>query len=64
MILEIEHRKPIPLLANMVAVRAYTIDGVKNAEPFISPTSEEESLALQGFTLAEIALGNGEVHRS
>lgn len=63
LILEIDHSKPIPALAQMVAGRAYTIDGVTNAEPFKSPTLSTEQLQDQGFTLAEISLGMQEVHR-
>lgn len=62
-ILEIDHKKPIPYLANMIAGRAYTIDGVTNAEPFKSPTLTPDRLQEQGFTLAEIALGMQEVVR-
>lgn len=62
-ILEVDHRKPIPWLANMVAGRAYTIDGVTNAEVFKSPTLSTEQLQDQGFTLAEISLGSHEVVR-
>ena len=67
-LLEVEHSKPIPYLASMIAGRAYTIDGVKNAEPFQSPFKGSElrtrELQEQGFTLAEIALGAQEVHRA
>jgi hypothetical protein len=64
-VLEVIHRKPIPELANMVAGRAYNIDGVINAEPYVSPFATMEELLAQGFTPAEIALGIGrEVTRS
>jgi hypothetical protein len=63
-IIEIEHRAPIRALANMIAGRAYTISGVTSAEVFKSPTLAPEQLQEEGFTLAEIALGMGEVHRS
>lgn len=62
-ILEIEHRKPIPALANMIAGRAYTIDGVTNSEPFKSPGLGANDLQEQGFTLAEISLGMQDVVR-
>jgi hypothetical protein len=64
LIIEVEHRKPIPALANMVAGRAYTIDGVTNAQPFKSPSVGGVDMEAEGFTLAEIALGSQEVHRT
>jgi len=63
-ILEIEHAKPLPALANMIAGRAYTIDGVTDAHLVESPTGRADNLQQQGFTLAEISLGAGEVHRT
>lgn len=63
-ILEIDHRKPIPALANMIAGRAYTIDGVTNAEPFKSPLLGANELQDAGFTLEEIRLGVLEVVRT
>lgn len=63
-ILEVDHRKPIPYLANMVAGRAYTIDGVTNAEVFKLPSLTPSQLQNEGFTLAEISLASGEVERS
>jgi hypothetical protein len=63
-IIEVTHQKPIPMLANMVAGRAYTIQGVTNAETFKSPTLPGTELQEQGFTLAEIALGSIEVVRT
>lgn len=63
-ILEIDHRKPLPFLANMIAGRAYTIDGVTNAEPFRSPSLGQHALQEAGFTLEEIALGQQEVVRT
>lgn len=62
-IIEVDHRKPIPALANMVAGRAYTIDGVTNAEVLKSPSLTLSELQEQGFTLAEISLGSHEVSR-
>jgi hypothetical protein len=63
-LIEVIHRKPIPALANLIAGRAYTIDGVVNAEPFESPFSTGDQLQAQGFTLQELALGSMEVVRS
>lgn len=60
-IIEVEHRKPLPFLANMIAGRAYTIDGVTNASPFRSPAGAEEEA---GFTLAELRLGASDVVRT
>lgn len=60
-IIEVEHRKPLPYLANMIAGRAYTIDGVTNASPFRSPDGSEEEA---GFTLDELRLGATEVVRT
>jgi hypothetical protein len=62
-VLEIDHRKPIPALANMVAGRAYTIDGVTNAEPYKLRALTYDELHGIGFTEAEIALGSQEVVR-
>lgn len=63
-IIEIDHRKPIPALANMIAGRAYTIDGVTNAQPFRSPSLESNALQDAGFTMEEVRLGASEVVRS
>jgi hypothetical protein len=67
-ILEIDHRKDIPSLGEMIAGRAYTISGVTNVEfvkdmaalPVVSP----ERLRSMGFTLEEISLGSQDVERS
>jgi hypothetical protein len=56
--IEVEHKNPIHELANMIAGRAYTIQGVTNTEVV------DEDLRYQGFKDEEIALGHGEVHRS
>lgn len=63
--IEIEHRRPIRRLADMVAARAWTIDGVKRAEVITSavPVLEVEDLKRAGFTEEEIALGMTEVVR-
>lgn len=56
-IIEVDHRQPIPHLANMVAGRAYTINGVTNAEVMkLSPMTPQE-LQSHGFSLSEISLG-------
>jgi hypothetical protein len=62
-VLEIDHRKPIPALANLIAGRAYTIDGVTNAEPYKLRALTYDELNGIGFTEAEIALGSQEVVR-
>jgi hypothetical protein len=66
-VIEIDHAKDIPALADMIAGRAYTISGVRNAEvvkqvdalPVVAP----ERLQAMGFTLAEISLGSQTVER-
>lgn len=62
-IIEVDHRKPIPHLANMVAGRTYTIDGVTNAQILNSPSRKGDALEEAGFTLAEIALGSQDIVR-
>lgn len=62
-IIEVDHRKPIPALANLIAGRAYTIDGVANAEVVSAPSMSTDVLKEAGFTLAEIRLGQIEVAR-
>lgn len=57
-ILEITHSKPIQALPNLIAGRAYTIDGVKDARPLVLSAYELER---SGFTLRELSLGSGEV---
>jgi hypothetical protein len=59
--IEVEHTKPMPHLANMVAGRAWSIDGVKHAEVVLTPDSE---LLAAGFTRRELALGHVEVERA
>ena len=60
--IEVIHSKPIPELANIIAGRAYTLDGVINAEPLELSVQQLEA---HGFTAAEIALGQqDEVVRS
>lgn len=66
-VLEVDHERDIPALANMIAGRAYTISGVSNAEvvktidalPVVAP----EMLQAMGFTLEEISLGSHNVER-
>lgn len=59
--IEVEHSKPIPQLASMIAGRAYTIDGVKDAN--VLPVAPLADLMAQGFSPSEIALGLAEVVR-
>lgn len=71
--LEIDHTKALPLLADMVAGRAYTIDGVRDVRitegkavpkmTFRQAGPEVVELLQEGFTLAEIRLGLTEVER-
>lgn len=62
-ILEVDHKSPIPHLANLIAGRAYTIAGVSNAEVMkLAPLTPQE-LQEEGFTLAEISLGAQEIAR-
>lgn len=63
-LLEVEHDKPLPHLAGMVAGRAWSLPGVTRAD--VLPTQAEQSfhdMRGMGFTPAEIALGHGEVVR-
>jgi hypothetical protein len=63
--IEVDHSKPIPALANMVAGRAYTISGVTNAQIVALPSqASTRELQEQGFTLAEISLGATDVVRT
>jgi hypothetical protein len=62
-VLEIEHRKPIPQLANMIAGRAWSIAGVSGAELLPVNGGTDRDLRDQGFTAGEIALGHTEVVR-
>lgn len=56
---EIEHDRPLPHFAEMLAGRAWTMPGVKHAE-VVPPEHYTDS---QGFTAAELALGRDEVVR-
>lgn len=60
-VIEIEHKQPIPHLADMVAGRAWSINGVSRAEVVQQRTPQE--LEAMGFTMAEIALGAQDVAR-
>lgn len=59
-ILEITHRKPITALSNMIAGRAYSIDGVTDAQ-VVKLALEDERPDMAKFTLRELSLGAGEV---
>jgi hypothetical protein len=59
-ILEITHSKPITALPNLIAGRAYTIDGVTNSKP-VKLATDEVDMSETGFTLRELSLGAGEV---
>ncbi len=60
--IEVIHTKPLPHLAEMIAGRAWSIDGVKGSE-VIHNLSEE--LLSQGFTLQELSIAaEGEIHRT
>jgi hypothetical protein len=61
-VLEIEHRKPIPQLANMIAGRAWSVAGVSRAE-VLPVNGTDGDLREQGFSASEIALGHTEVVR-
>jgi hypothetical protein len=56
LIVEVKHDKDLPLLPDMVAGRAYTIDGVRDAAAWVS-NDEAQELRRAGFTLQEISLG-------
>lgn len=63
-VIEVEHRKALPHLGDMIAGRAYTIDGVTNAELMKFRGLSAEELQGLGFSLEEICLGSAEVERS
>lgn len=63
-ILEIDHHKPIPALANLIAGRAYSIDGVTDAQLFRSPSARMDQLEDHGFSLDELRLGAAELVRT
>jgi hypothetical protein len=60
-VIEIEHSKPIARLANLIAGRAWSIDGVEKAE--VLPTNEESGRPHNLFSDAELMLGRYEVVR-
>jgi hypothetical protein len=61
-IVEITHDKPIPALADKIAGRAWTLDGVRYATAHVDEKTVAE-LEQAGFSMAEIALGSQEVVR-
>ena len=61
-VLEVTHEKDIPTLADKIASRAWTLDGVRYATARIEEANVSE-LERAGFTLDEIALGMTEVVR-
>jgi hypothetical protein len=63
--IEIEHDRPIPALANLVAGRAWTINGVTGAEVMEAQKPfAVQALRSAGFNESEIALGMTEVVRA
>jgi hypothetical protein len=66
-VIEVDHKKDIPHLADMIAGRAYTISGVTNAEVVKDwekrGALSYDELRAMGFSLEEISLGAGEVVR-
>lgn len=61
--IEVEHDRPIPKLENLIAGRAWSIDGVKAAEVMRPDAPGERRLRDMGFSHDEIRLGMGEVVR-
>lgn len=63
--IEVEHDRPIPALANLVAGRTWSIDGVKGAEVMQPqrPGGDLGFLHRAGFSSGEIALGMTDVVR-
>lgn len=55
-LIEVEHVKDVPNLADKIAQRAYTIDGVRDASGHVQ-SAEVQELVRAGFSLAEISLG-------
>lgn len=60
---EITHDKPIANLADKIAGRAWTLDGVRYATASVDEGRAADELERAGFTLAEIALGSQEIVR-
>lgn len=62
LLVEVEHKLPIADLPEKVAGRAYTLDGVQNAE-VVDVVSLRAAMALwkdaNGFTAAELAMAAG-----
>jgi hypothetical protein len=61
-IVEIVHDKPISDLADRIAGRAWTLDGVRYATAHVDEKTVAD-LEQAGFSLAEISLGVQEVVR-
>lgn len=61
-VIEVEHSADIPDLADKIAGRAYTLQGVRNATGWVHDEAVAD-LQRAGFTLAEISLGATEVVR-
>lgn len=63
--IEVQHDRPIPRLASLVAGRAWTIGGVVSAEVMVPEHLQTDLHRLQraGFSPQEIALGLTEVVR-
>lgn len=52
--LVIDHKKPIPELANLIAQRAYTIDGVDDAEPVVVTLDWPDLIRLPVVEMPEV----------
>lgn len=61
-IVEITHDKEIPGLADKIAGRAWTLDGVRFSTAYVDERTVAE-LEVAGFTMAEISLGMQDVAR-
>jgi hypothetical protein len=61
-IVEVIHTHPIPNLADKIAGRAWTLDGVRYSTAKLDEKTVAD-LEQAGFSLAEIALGMQEVAR-
>lgn len=61
-IVEVIHSKEIPALADKIAGRAWTLDGVRYATARVDEKTVAD-LEEAGFSMSEIALGSQEVVR-
>jgi hypothetical protein len=61
-IVEVIHSKEITALADKIAGRAWTLDGVRYATAHVDEKTVAD-LEQAGFSMAEIALGSQEVVR-